>query len=65
MRQSGILHVPFLRVLAAIVFFMFTAGALVAISRSPVEDEMLQRALGEKWEIWAKKVKYRLLPGVY
>ncbi|KIK41176.1 hypothetical protein CY34DRAFT_85882 [Suillus luteus UH-Slu-Lm8-n1] len=65
MRQSGILHVPFLRVLAAIVFFMFTAGALVAISRSPVEDEMLQRALGEQWEIWAKKVKYRLLPGVY
>ncbi|KAG1733691.1 hypothetical protein EDB19DRAFT_2026685 [Suillus lakei] len=55
MRQSGILQVPFMKVLAAIVFSMFTAGALVSISRSPVEDKMLQSALGEKWENWAKE----------
>ncbi|KAG1775244.1 hypothetical protein EV702DRAFT_1119622 [Suillus placidus] len=65
MRQSGILQLPYIKVLAVIVFFMFTAGALAAINRSSVEDKMLQRALGENWESWAKKVKYRLLPGVY
>ncbi|KAG2117162.1 uncharacterized protein F5147DRAFT_302956 [Suillus discolor] len=33
--------------------------------RPAEEDRMLQRALGEEWENWAKKVKYRLIPGVY
>ncbi|KAG1855322.1 hypothetical protein DFJ58DRAFT_880803, partial [Suillus subalutaceus] len=65
MRQSGILQVPNMKVLAAIVFFMFTTGILTSINRSSVEDKMLQRALGEDWQSWAKKVKYRLLPGVY
>ncbi|KAG2100869.1 hypothetical protein BD769DRAFT_1367888 [Suillus cothurnatus] len=65
MRQSGILQVPYVKVLAAIVFFMLTTGVFMAIYRSVVEDKMLQRALGEDWENWAKKVKYRLLPGVY
>ncbi|KAG1733697.1 hypothetical protein EDB19DRAFT_1207587 [Suillus lakei] len=65
MRQSGILQVPFMKVPAAINFVMFTIGAWIAISRPSVEDKMLQRALGEDWENWAKKVKYRLLPGVY
>ncbi|KAG1808446.1 uncharacterized protein BJ212DRAFT_1383585 [Suillus subaureus] len=64
-RQSGILQVPYMKVLAAIVFFLLTTGALSTIKRSSVEDKMLQRALGEDWENWAKKVKYRLLPGVY
>jgi protein-S-isoprenylcysteine O-methyltransferase Ste14 len=65
MRQSGLLQVPYVKVLAAIVFFMLTTGVFMAIYRSVVEDKMLQRALGEDWENWAKKVKYRLLPGVY
>ncbi|KAG1855325.1 hypothetical protein DFJ58DRAFT_727520 [Suillus subalutaceus] len=65
MRQSGILEVPYMKVLAAIVFFLLTTGALGAINRPSVEDKMMQRALGEDWENWAKKVKYRLLPGVY
>ncbi|KAG1808432.1 uncharacterized protein BJ212DRAFT_1303040 [Suillus subaureus] len=65
MRQSEILQVPCMKVLTTIVLFMYTATALVGIDRSSVEDKMLQRALGEDWEYWAKKVKYRLLPGVY
>ncbi|KAG1732671.1 uncharacterized protein EDB91DRAFT_667487 [Suillus paluster] len=65
MRQSGILQVPFVKVLAAITFFLFTVSVWIAISRPSVEDKMLQHALGEEWENWAKKVKYRLLPGVY
>ncbi|KAG2035079.1 hypothetical protein BDR03DRAFT_900506, partial [Suillus americanus] len=65
MRQSGILEVPYMKVFAVMVFFLFTTCALSTINRSSVEDKMLQRSLGEDWENWAKKVKYRLFPGVY
>jgi protein-S-isoprenylcysteine O-methyltransferase Ste14 len=65
MRESGVLQVPFVKVIAAIYFLLFTALAGLAIQRPPEEDKMLQRALGEEWESWAKRVKYRLLPGVY
>ncbi|KAG1732670.1 uncharacterized protein EDB91DRAFT_1205944 [Suillus paluster] len=65
MRQSGILQVPSIEALAAISFFLCTVGAWASISRPSVEDEMLQRALGEEWETWARRVRYRLLPGIY
>ncbi|KAG2344593.1 hypothetical protein BDR05DRAFT_1058803 [Suillus weaverae] len=66
MRQSGILQVLFIKVLAVTSFFAFiTLGIWVSISRPVLEDQMLQRALGEEWESWAKKVKYRLIPGIY
>ncbi|KAG1829273.1 hypothetical protein EV424DRAFT_1588135 [Suillus variegatus] len=66
MRQSGILQVPFIKVLAMTSFFVFlTLATWVSIGRPAKEDRMLQRALGGEWENWAKKVKYRLIPGVY
>lgn len=66
MRQSGILQVPFIKVLAMIFFFgSVTLGTWISLSRPAVEDRMLQLALGEEWENWAKKVRYRLVPGVY
>ncbi|KAG1787278.1 Isoprenylcysteine carboxyl methyltransferase family-domain-containing protein [Suillus plorans] len=66
MRQSGILQVPFMKVLAMTSFSAFlTLAAWVSIRRPAEEDQMLQRALGAEWENWAKKVKYRLIPGVY
>ncbi|KAG0706260.1 hypothetical protein DFH29DRAFT_191018 [Suillus ampliporus] len=65
MRQSGILQVPFMKVLAVINFFLFILCIWLAISRPSLEDTMLRCALGEEWENWAKRVKYRLLPGVY
>ncbi|KAG2151106.1 uncharacterized protein EDB93DRAFT_321569 [Suillus bovinus] len=65
LRQSGILQVPLVNVIVAILFFGFTLCAWMTISRPAVEDKMLQRALGKEWENWAKRVKYRLFPGVY
>ncbi|KAG2113024.1 uncharacterized protein F5147DRAFT_631760 [Suillus discolor] len=65
MRQSGILQLPYMKVSVAIIFLLLTAGVLFGINRSSVEDKMLQRALGEDWENWAKKVKYKLIPGIY
>jgi len=41
------------------------ASAWISLSRPAPEDQMLQGALGEEWETWAKKVRYRLVPGIY
>ncbi|KAG1822160.1 hypothetical protein EV424DRAFT_1511368 [Suillus variegatus] len=65
MRQSGILQLPYMKASVAIVFLVLTAGVAASINRSSVEDKMLQRALGEDWENWARKVKYKLIPGIY
>ncbi|KAG1733690.1 hypothetical protein EDB19DRAFT_1729945, partial [Suillus lakei] len=65
LRQSGFLQVPYVKVLAAAGFYAFTVGACLAASRPPIEDKMLQRALGKDWDDWAKRVKYRLIPGIY
>ncbi|KAG1787276.1 uncharacterized protein HD556DRAFT_1247106 [Suillus plorans] len=65
LRQSGILQVPLVNVLVVILLFGLTLCAWMCITRPLVEDKMLQRALGKDWENWAKRVRYRLLPGVY
>ncbi|KAG2151108.1 uncharacterized protein EDB93DRAFT_1103319 [Suillus bovinus] len=65
MWRSRILQVPFMTALTVVGFIMYTISAWVAISRSVVEDKMMQRAMGQDWENWAKVVKYRLFPGVY
>jgi len=65
MRESGVLQIPFVKVLAAIYFSLLTMFSVLAIQRPAMEDKMLHEALGEEWESWAKEVKYRLLPGVY
>jgi protein-S-isoprenylcysteine O-methyltransferase Ste14 len=65
MWQSGILKVPFMTALAVAGCLMYTIALWISITRPAIEDQMLQRAMGEDWENWAKKVKYRLLPGIY
>ncbi|KAG1880472.1 hypothetical protein C8R48DRAFT_588549 [Suillus tomentosus] len=65
MRQSGILQLPYMKVSVVIALLLFTAAIPFIINRSSVEDKMLQRALGEDWEDWAKKVRYKLIPGIY
>ncbi|KAG1835512.1 hypothetical protein EV424DRAFT_1357286 [Suillus variegatus] len=64
-RQSGILPVPFVEVLVTGALLFTAFSVWTSLSRPAVEDQMLQRALGEDWENWAKKVRYRLVPGVY
>ncbi|KAG1878805.1 hypothetical protein F4604DRAFT_1652173 [Suillus subluteus] len=49
MRQSRILQLPFIKVLMITFFVFTTVFACIAISRSAVEDQMLQRALEEEW----------------
>ncbi|KAG2068065.1 hypothetical protein BDR04DRAFT_1079750 [Suillus decipiens] len=38
---------------------------ILLFSRMKVEDKMMHSAFREEWEAWARKVKYRIIPGVY
>lgn len=35
------------------------------VSRMSKEDEALRRIFGKTWEIWARDVPYKLIPGLY
>jgi len=65
MRESGVLQVPVVKVVAGSCFFLLTALVGTAIDRPAIEDKMLQRVVGDEWMNWAKRVKYRLIPGIY
>ncbi|KAI6030816.1 hypothetical protein F5J12DRAFT_310948 [Pisolithus orientalis] len=52
------------RVLWAARAFMLSVG-YVWILRVNHEDAMLEKSFGKEWREWAKKVPYRLIPGVY
>jgi len=36
---------------------------VLIIARS--EDDALRAAFGKSWDLWAAKIRYRLVPGVY
>lgn len=65
MWRSGILQVPFMTALAVAGCLVYTMSVWLSVTRPAIEDKMLQRTMGEDWENWAKKVRYRLLPGIY
>ena len=37
----------------------------IITTRMNNEDAMLEKAFGQEWRAWAKKVPYKLIPGVY
>ncbi|KAL1748863.1 hypothetical protein HDZ31DRAFT_28824 [Schizophyllum fasciatum] len=42
-------------------------GALLTVGvceRMPREDDMLRKEFGQQWDEWAKRVPYRLIPGI-
>ena len=38
---------------------------ILMMTRMPKEDRILREAFGEQWVEWAKRVPYRILPGIY
>ncbi|KIJ60133.1 hypothetical protein HYDPIDRAFT_170406 [Hydnomerulius pinastri MD-312] len=66
MRESGMMGFAFIR--ALVWSWVLIVGTIIFAGiawRMEEEDRMLQRAFGEEWESWARKVKYRMLPGFY
>ena len=44
---------------------MILVSSYLVLSRMSNEDEALRKQFGKRWEDWAKKVQYYLLPGIY
>lgn len=62
-RESDALLV---RILAG--FWVVVVGVLAGVtvpSRVVDEDKMLHKEFGEEWERWSRRVRYRLIPGIY
>lgn len=64
LRESGVMET-----LVGSVFF-YSVGLCVGgfvvlgVSRMGREDKELKRVFGEEWEAWARRVPYRLVPGL-
>lgn len=45
---------------------MFQAAVSFALlSRVPQEDAMMKKEFGKEWHDWARRVPYKLVPGIY
>ena len=65
LRESGVLEFT-----AGFVFFYafglyLSIGIMAGISRMGREDEELRRVFGQEWDAWARRVPYRIVPGLY
>jgi len=46
------------------LFFAVTRCIYVVI-RTKAEDEALRKEFGKQWDVWAAKVPYRVIPGLF
>lgn len=64
-RESGLLETT---VGLGILVVFITIGLAVILSlllRIPSEDMILRRRFGVEWEEWARRVPYKIVPGIY
>ncbi|KAF9485675.1 hypothetical protein BDN70DRAFT_537351 [Pholiota conissans] len=65
-RESGVLGTVLGRTVVAMYAIFIVAFPLyLVLSRIKVEDRILKEKFGKKWEEWAGRVKYTVIPGIY
>ncbi|KAF6763201.1 hypothetical protein DFP72DRAFT_1060377 [Ephemerocybe angulata] len=65
LRESGVLRTPLGRALVLPgPLLMLSVGAALMM-RMRREDEAMRGVFGKEWEVWARRVRWRLVPGVY
>jgi protein-S-isoprenylcysteine O-methyltransferase Ste14 len=62
---SGPAWMSYARALGIAVALLQLIPTVGAFDRTHREDETLKREFGEKWDEWAQKTPYRLIPGMY
>ena len=63
-RESGVLRY-FSAKIAAGIFTFLMAMVLPGVHwRMKAEDRILQRQFGDKWDAWAARVRYKIIPGI-
>lgn len=65
MRTSGWLSTYFGRVVLGVWILQLILSVVLARARAITEDAMLRKRFGEEWVRWSKRVRYRLIPGVF
>lgn len=51
--------------MATFILLFMLPGPAFTLSRMSSEDRALRSKFGRKWDEWARRVPYRLIPGVY
>ena len=49
--------------LIQVVLMLAVSSGLVA--RMTIEDDALRKTFGKQWDEWARRVPYKLIPGIY
>lgn len=65
MRTSGWLSTHFGRVVLGAWILQLILSGVLGSARAITEDAMLRKRFGEEWVRWSKRVRYRLIPGVF
>ncbi|KZT69998.1 hypothetical protein DAEQUDRAFT_668479 [Daedalea quercina L-15889] len=64
-RESGLAGTTLGKGLAWVYFAWMAYAAVNLAARAPQEDEILKKQFGKEWEDYARRVPYRLIPGIY
>ncbi|KAK7437942.1 hypothetical protein VKT23_018377 [Stygiomarasmius scandens] len=64
-RESGVLDTVVGKIVLGGYAFAIFSGLVAMLRRTKIEDQLLKDKFGKEWEEWAKKVPYKLLPGIY
>ncbi|PPR01022.1 hypothetical protein CVT26_015623 [Gymnopilus dilepis] len=65
-RESGLWNtVAGKAVVLTYVFGLLCGSLYVTLARMGHEDEALRKTFGKEWDDWAKKVPYKIIPGIY
>ena len=65
MRESSILKTTVMKTITGITCTFIAVTILGMLRRMSKEDEVLHQLAGKKWEYWAEKVLYKLVPLIY
>ncbi|KAG0702113.1 hypothetical protein DFH29DRAFT_999611 [Suillus ampliporus] len=65
MRRSGWLSTYLGRSLLGAWLLQLTLSIVLSRARAFSEDAMLRKHFEEEWDRWSKRVRYRLIPGVF
>ncbi|KAF8176310.1 hypothetical protein BJ912DRAFT_987386 [Pholiota molesta] len=64
-RQSRFYTKPITWIGIVPMFITMGIFATIVVRRPKEEDKMLKKEFGKQWDVWARRVPYRLIPGIY
>ncbi|KAG6852720.1 hypothetical protein C0991_009584 [Blastosporella zonata] len=65
LRESGILDMVAMKAFVSTFVVIYSKLILSIVQRIPEEDRLMKSSFGKEWEEWARRVRYRLIPGIY